>query len=111
MSYKFERPVGAAADARELEYIAALHQTTDDEDESWMDGSIEATDVRNFLKSRYGINVTKQEVRDLIFAEMGGSDHEDECIDLTEGEYKSVMKKNESIHGDSYEVISRYGRI
>jgi len=81
MSYTFERPVGAAADARELEYVAALHQTKDDDDDDWMDGSIEATDVKNFLFSRYGIKVTKQEVRDLIFADMGGGD---ECIDLTE---------------------------
>ena len=35
------RPVGAAADAKELEYITALHQTTDDEDETFLDGSID----------------------------------------------------------------------
>ena len=84
-NYVFERPVGAAADVRELEYIAALHQTQDEENDDWMDGSIEATDVKNFLLSRYGIKVTKEEVRDLIFAEMGGGDSADECIDLTEG--------------------------
>ena len=82
MSYKFERPVGAAADARELEYVAALHQTDDAQEDSWMDGSIEAIDVKNFLLSRYGIKVTEQEVIDNIFAEMGGGDN---CIDLTEG--------------------------
>lgn len=87
MSYRFERPVGAAADARELEYIAALHQTDDKQDNSWMDGSIEAEDVKNFLLSRYGIKVTKEEVTDLIFADMGGGDTDDECIDLTEGAY------------------------
>lgn len=37
----FERPVGAAADSKELEYITALHQTTDDEDETYRDGSID----------------------------------------------------------------------
>jgi hypothetical protein len=85
MSSKFERPIGAAADVRELEYVAALHQTDDADNDKWMDGSIEATDVKNFLLSRYGVQVTKQEVRDLIFADMGGGNDEDECIDLTEG--------------------------
>ncbi len=37
----FERPVGAYADAKELEYITALHQTTDADDETFVDGSIE----------------------------------------------------------------------
>ncbi len=86
MGYTFERPVGAAADAKELEYIAALHQTQHGEQKDWRDASIEADDVKNFLLSRYGIEVTKKEVLDSIFAEMGGSDDSDECIDLTEGE-------------------------
>ena len=86
MTYTFERPVGAAADAKELEYIAALHQTQDAEEDDWMNASIETTDVKNFLLSRYGIKVTKDEVREQIFAEMGGGDGADECIDLTEGE-------------------------
>lgn len=88
MSLYFERPVGAAADARELEYVAALHQTQDDDDDGWMDGSIEATDVKNYLLSRYGVQVTKQEVLDLIFEDLGGGDDADECIDLTEGKKK-----------------------
>ena len=37
----FDRPIGAAADAKELEYITALHQTSDDEDERFQDGSID----------------------------------------------------------------------
>ena len=87
MSYTFERPIGAAADAKELEYIASLHQTQHEDQEDWLNASIEATDVKNYLLSRYGIQVSKQQVRDLIFAEMGGGDGEDECIDLTEGEF------------------------
>ena len=39
---KFDRPIGAAADVKELEYVAALHQTShSDEDGDWMDGSID----------------------------------------------------------------------
>ncbi len=41
VSTSFERPVGAAADAKELEYITALHQTSHDDDEGFLDGSIE----------------------------------------------------------------------
>lgn len=88
MSLKFERPVGAAADARELEYVAALHQTDDTEVDNWMDGSIEAVDVKNFLLSRYGVSVTEREVLDLIFADMAGGSSLEECIDLTEGEMR-----------------------
>ncbi len=36
-----DRPVGAAADAKELEYIAALHQTCDALDGNFVDGSID----------------------------------------------------------------------
>lgn len=90
MSLYFERPVGAAADARELEYVAALHQTQDEDGDAWMDGSIEATDVKNYLLSRYGVHVTKQEVLDLIFEDFGGGDDADECIDLTEGKAKNL---------------------
>ena len=42
-STSFRRPIGAAADAKELEYITALHQTVDDEEDDFVDGSIEGT--------------------------------------------------------------------
>mmetsp|Transcript_10121 Transcript_10121/g.14728 ORF Transcript_10121/g.14728 Transcript_10121/m.14728 type:complete len:1032 (-) Transcript_10121:116-3211(-) len=81
---RFERPIGAAADARELEYIASLHQTNDTDPETFIDGSIEAIDVKNFLLSRYGINVTEDEIRKSIFYDLAGGDSDDDCIDLTE---------------------------
>lgn len=93
MDFTFQRPVGAAADAKELEYIAALHQTQDANDDDWVNGSIEATDVKNYLLSRYGIQVTKREVRDLIFRDMAGGDSLDECIDLTEGKFGFLLWK------------------
>ena len=40
-NYTINRPVGAAADAKELEYITALHQTCSELDDSFVDGSIE----------------------------------------------------------------------
>ena len=84
MSFKFERPVGAVADAKELEYIAALHQTQDSKEDEWLDGSIVAADIKSYLLSRYGVEVTEDEVCNLILTGMGGG-HND-CIDLTEGE-------------------------
>ena len=41
MSLTFNAPVGARADTFELEYIASLHQTSDADDNDWMDGSID----------------------------------------------------------------------
>jgi len=84
MSFTFPRPIGAAADAMELEYIAALHQTDDEDDEGWLDASIEASDVKYFLMSRYGISITKEECRKLIFSGLAGGDGEDDCIDIVE---------------------------
>lgn len=82
---KFNRPTGAAGDVKELEYIAALLQTSDgDDDGSWMDASIDATDIQAFLMSRYGIKTSEEEVRDVIFSGLAGGDGEDDCIDIIE---------------------------
>ena len=50
-STTFERPIGAAADAKELEYITALHQTTDDNDDDYLDGSIDCKFETLFVAS------------------------------------------------------------
>eukprot|EP00565_Helicotheca_tamesis_P001216 CAMPEP_0185727212 /NCGR_PEP_ID=MMETSP1171-20130828/2960_1 /TAXON_ID=374046 /ORGANISM="Helicotheca tamensis, Strain CCMP826" /LENGTH=69 /DNA_ID=CAMNT_0028395725 /DNA_START=1 /DNA_END=206 /DNA_ORIENTATION=- len=67
----FERPVGAAADTKELEYIAALIQTTDAEKEGFVDASIDARDIKYHLMSRYGIKISKEQVRRLIISGFG----------------------------------------
>lgn len=77
-----ERPTGAFADVSELEYIAAIHQTTDDDKDTFVDGSIDASDVKVFLLSRYGISVTEEEVKESIFRDIGGGVNG--CIDLVE---------------------------
>jgi len=82
MSFQFQRPVGAVADLKELEYISALHQT--DQCNIRADGSIYAKDISNFLCSRYGIKVSDDEVRRTIIKGFGGGDEDEECIDLTE---------------------------
>jgi len=81
MSLNFRRPLGVAGDVKELEYISALHQTCD---ELRHDASIEATDVKHFLVSRYGIKVTDEEVRNVIFNGLAGGDGTSVCLDLAE---------------------------
>jgi len=84
MSFAFDKPIGAVADVKELEYIAALHQTSDDDDEDFLNASIEARDVKHFLMSRYSVEVDKEQVRQVIFNGLGGGDGTDECIDIVE---------------------------
>jgi hypothetical protein len=72
MSFDFDRPVGATADTQELDFIAALHQT-DVEAKLRKDGSIEDNDISLFLSSRYGVQVTPEEVRETILDGLGGT--------------------------------------
>lgn len=82
MTIGFLRPVGAASDIAELEYISALHQT--DVPDLRMDGSIRDADIVRFLLSRYGIKVTEDEVRKTVMFGLGGGDDDEACIDLME---------------------------
>ncbi len=77
----FDRPIGAQADAKELEYISALHQSGP---RLRPDGSIRDEDIKAFLRSRFGIEVSLEEVRQTILQGLGGSDDEGEVIDLME---------------------------
>lgn len=78
----FERPVGASADLKELEYIAALHQTCPNE--LRQNASINAADIRLFLRSRYGILVDEEELRKTVISGLGGGESDEEIIDLME---------------------------
>jgi len=70
MSISFERPVGAAADLSELEYVSALHQTQPGLVRS--DGSVRDIDIVHFLRSRYGLKVDAATVRETILLGLGG---------------------------------------
>lgn len=59
----FRRPVGASADAHELEYVSALHQTSS---VIHTDGTISAQDVIYFLRSRYGLDITSEDAIDMV---------------------------------------------
>lgn len=77
----FERPIGAVADVKELEYVSALHQTAK---LVRRDGSIDATDIKVYLRSRFGIEVTHRQVCDTILQGMGGGSDDEEVLDLME---------------------------
>ncbi|KAI2493596.1 hypothetical protein MHU86_20954 [Fragilaria crotonensis] len=80
---EFEKPVGAHADCKELEYISALHQS------SLMlrqDASITAEDVVNFLLSRHGIKADLTYVERNLMPGLAGNIDEspDAVFDLVE---------------------------
>jgi hypothetical protein len=59
----FDRPVGAAADVKELEYISAIHQSSPQLN---TDGPITAQDVRRFLRSRFGLILSGDDAIDIV---------------------------------------------
>jgi len=131
-SFDFERPVGANADVMELEYIAALHQSDDAVYESYANASIESSDVKYYLLSRYGIVATKEAIRTLIFRGLAGGDGEDDCIDIVEivaillipffskitdqsneaedheenEDYKTIRTENEQLRKECKDIVS-----
>lgn len=58
---KFLSPKGAVKDAKELEYLVALHQTTHEKIEEFRDGSIDGTHLPflAFFKIKYYDNVDR----------------------------------------------------
>ena len=82
MVLSFDRPTGAPADVAELEYVSALHQTA--LPHARANGSIDANDVRYYLRSRFGVEVTVETVRNQILHGLGGSNKPGEVIDLME---------------------------
>jgi hypothetical protein len=65
-------PKGVFADENELQYISALHQTCVPDLRS--NGTISATDILIFLRSRYGIQITQDDARDIAFNLCGGQE-------------------------------------
>jgi hypothetical protein len=71
----FTRILGAPADLKELEYVAALHQTClpDTRD----NGTVSSLDVQRFLSSRYGLRLTHAETIEIVRG-LGGGISQDE---------------------------------
>ena len=74
--------MGSQLDVKELEYVSALHQTNTPS--LRRDGSIQGEDIKAYLQSRFGIDVTVETVRSIIMQGLGGSDDVNEVIDLME---------------------------
>ncbi|KAL3897545.1 MAG: hypothetical protein SGARI_006892, partial [Bacillariaceae sp.] len=70
MTTSFERVTGPRSDLNELEYISALHQTG--AAFTRKSGTVSALDVIRFLKSRYGLEISPQESRDILQGLSGG---------------------------------------
>jgi hypothetical protein len=66
----FRRTVGASADVKELQYIAALNQTC--EPLCRANGTISSLDVQRFLQSRHGLKISHAQSRDIVRG-LGGS--------------------------------------
>jgi hypothetical protein len=71
----FTRILGAPADIKELEYIAALHQTClpDTRDNA----TVGSLDIQRFLSSRYGLRLTHAETIEIVRG-LGGGISQDE---------------------------------
>jgi len=91
----FDRPVGAEPDTKEIEYIAALHQSGSRGVRS--DGSIQDVDIKIYLRSRFGIEVTIDQVRNTIMNGMGGGTEDD---DDNHDEAKDADAPNNENDGD-----------
>jgi hypothetical protein len=74
MGVAFLRSVGASADVKELEYIAALHQTCFPDRSN---GSISSRDVQALLTSRYGLMLSHKECIEIVRALGGGLSQEE----------------------------------
>lgn len=74
MGVEFLRSFGASADVKELEYIAALHQTCFPGMRA--NGSISSRDVQALLTSRYGLMISHKECIEIVRALGGGSQEE-----------------------------------
>jgi hypothetical protein len=70
----FERPVGACRDVKELEFLACLHQTCD---ENRVDGSIVAEDIQMLLLSRHGLDVGMEQIENSVLVDLVGNPNRD----------------------------------
>eukprot|EP00594_Rhizosolenia_setigera_P004606 CAMPEP_0178953056 /NCGR_PEP_ID=MMETSP0789-20121207/8201_1 /TAXON_ID=3005 /ORGANISM="Rhizosolenia setigera, Strain CCMP 1694" /LENGTH=1011 /DNA_ID=CAMNT_0020634261 /DNA_START=593 /DNA_END=3628 /DNA_ORIENTATION=- len=74
MSLTFEKPVGAAVDVKELQYIASLLQTSQDSKDTFRDASVDAADITHYLMSRFGIEADEDYIRNRIMFDLAGAD-------------------------------------
>ena len=78
----FDSPTGSRRDTKELEYLSALLQTN--QQHLRADGTIKACDVVLYLRSRHGIVVSEDVVKNLILKDLAGqtTNSESDVLDL-----------------------------
>ena len=75
---QFDRPVNAAADQKELEFIIALHQTSN---ETRKNATVSSVDIQAFLKSRYSLDISESEAIEIVRGLSGGQCSVEEAFD------------------------------
>ena len=111
---EFERPVGADADVKELEYVIALHQTSE---KTRPNATVSSQDIVALLKSRYDLTISHQDAIQVVRALGGGDNIVDErqeaksfVNDLLASLKSRLSKENSSSsssvqeHGDNLEL-------
>ena len=88
MPIRFARPVGPHLDIRELEYLSALHQSAPLLRE---DGRVTAQDVRNYLRSRHGIQVGVDYLQTVFMPGLAGAFLDGCCSDNNKEEEAAVF--------------------
>lgn len=94
----FQRTVGPRADVKELQYVAALQQTC--ANETRVCGTISSIDIMRQLKSRYGLEISHAQARDIVRGLGGGVVSAEVTKDIVQIVEK---KQNESITLDRHE--------
>jgi len=79
---RFKRPVGAAVDIKEVEYIIALHQTSS---ETRSNGTVSSQDIKALLKSRYSLDISHDQAIEVIKSLGGGGYDREEPEEEDEG--------------------------
>lgn len=83
MATEFERIIGPRADVNELEYISFLHQTG--AKFTRKSGAISALDIRRYLRSRYGLDISVSDSFDIVQSlGAGGYPPQPDRIDLVQ---------------------------
>jgi hypothetical protein len=66
----FERSIGPQADVKEIEYVAALQQTCPGY--THPSGTVSSLDILRYLKSRYSLDISHAQARDIVLGLGGG---------------------------------------
>lgn len=106
----FRRIVGAQADVKELEYIAALHQTCLPDTRA--NGTVSSLDIQALLASRYGLKLSHEECIDIVRGLGGGISENDLNLSSTATRTRQRLvrvfrERKKPVEGEEFESPSR----